>query len=70
MFKKSKSIVELASEQVKDFETLHHTMLRYFIIVGKTKSTFNNYTRCLAHISFRSTEFPNFMENVVTNSSF
>ncbi|KAA3642537.1 MAG: integrase [Bacteroidetes bacterium] len=51
-------MAERAFEEVKDFLTLQHKLEQSFSINGKSKSTLNNYLRCLAHIALHYKQSP------------
>lgn len=49
--KKSPTIVETALTKAPEFRVLVDKLTKSFSITGKSKSTLNNYLRCLAHIA-------------------
>ena len=52
----------MACEQVEGFSKLHDLMLKDFTILGNSKSTFTNYTRCLAHIALHYKKSPEHLD--------
>ena len=58
-----KIIIETALERVPQFEVLVDKLTKSFSINGKSKSTLNNYLRCLAHLTIHYTTSANLLES-------
>jgi site-specific recombinase XerD len=58
MTQQETTLVQRACAKVAGFKTLYKRLERKIIVSGKSKSTLNNYMRCLAHIALQYNTLP------------
>lgn len=58
MTQQETTLVQRACAKVTGFKTLYKRLEKKIIVSGKSKSTLNNYMRCIAHIALRYDTLP------------
>ena len=58
LWKKSLTLVEKACKSVAGFQEVYNKLNRSVELSGKSKSTFTNYVRCLAHLALHFNSSP------------